>query len=104
MHRHHSQPVSRTLALGPELIASAAEKSHISSLGCSHKSVPIHKSHHQNFPARGVLRHRGQQATHLFEIQFPTHCPRSVRKNKKPAERYRVSGPKSLRMLLKSSS
>jgi hypothetical protein len=89
--RNQTQAVARAFALGPEFVPRSAEERHISALqGTLHRST-IHESHHQDFPIGGVLHDGGYEATHLVEVEFPTHWF-LLPTNKKPAERFRVSG------------
>jgi hypothetical protein len=52
----------------------------------------IHESHHQDLSGGKVLYNGGNEAAHFVEIEFYIHSDYLSCKNKKPAERYRVSG------------
>ena len=92
--RDHFQPVAGCLALGPKLVASAAEECDVPRPQRLFKRLPVHKAQHQHLAAAGILHNGGQQPLHFVEINFLVHrFSRFVPKNKKPAVAYRVSGP-----------
>src|ERR1035438_10343259 len=67
------QPVPRTLALNPKLLARSAEERHVPSLQRALDSLTIHKPHHQDFPVGGILHHSGKQSAHFVEVKFCIH-------------------------------
>ena len=71
--RDHFQPVAGSLALGPKLIAGAAEKGDIPGPQCLFKGFPIHEAQHQHFAAARILHDGGQQPLHFVEINFLVH-------------------------------
>jgi hypothetical protein len=98
MRRHDPQPVPRTLALRPQLIAGAAEECHVPCLQRPLQRLTIHKAHHQDFPVAGVLHHGRKQPAHFVEVKFCIHTPtRFLGATKSPLNVFRVSGPKLLK-------
>ena len=97
--RDHFEAVAGGLALGPKLVAGAAEKSDIAGPQRLFKRFPIHEAQHQHLAAGRILHDGGQQPLHFVEIDFL--CSHGFRhgfskfaaKNKKPAVANRVSGP-----------
>ena len=92
------QPIARGLALGPKLVAGAAEKSNVPGPQRLLKRVPIHKTQHQDLAAGRILHDGGKQPLHLVEINLLVHAVmvhtffKFVARNKKPAVANRVSG------------
>ena len=68
--RDHFQPVAGSLALGPKLVAGAAEKCDVPGPQCLLKRFPIHEAQHQHFAAARILHNGGQQPLHLVEINL----------------------------------
>jgi hypothetical protein len=93
------EPVAGSLALGPKLIASAAEKRDIPGPQRLFKRFTIHEAKHEHFATARILHNGRQQSLHFVEINFPVRLlyghkfSKSAAKNKKPAVANRVSGP-----------
>ena len=68
--RDHLGAIARGLALGPELVAGATEKSGIAAAQGLNQCRGIHETEHQHLVAVSILKHRGDQALHLVEIKF----------------------------------
>jgi hypothetical protein len=89
----YAQAIARTFPFRPELVASATEKGHVAFGQGSFERLRIHKSDHENGSVSGVLNHGGQKARQFIEIEICVHETSLSRRNKKPAEAHRVSGP-----------
>jgi hypothetical protein len=104
--RDDLQTVPRTFSLHPKLLARAAEEGYVAFLDRLLQGLAIHKSHHQDCAIARILDDCRDEATHFFEIEFCIHTVLPLadpfladlsRRNKKPAERFRVSGPELLK-------
>jgi hypothetical protein len=66
----HHKPVTRRLALKPQLIPGPAKKRSKASLNRLPKSFFIHIPNHQNAASSIVLNHGSDQAIHLLKIKI----------------------------------
>src|ERR1700686_5803914 len=66
------EPVARGLSLGPELVASTAEKSYVAGVERMFAGFTIHKAEHQDLTGCRILRNGWRQALHLVKIDFET--------------------------------
>src|SRR5215467_14923327 len=73
MNRNHSQPVSGSLALGPQLVAGTAEECHISILARAFECKLVHKAQHQDLSRVRILNDGGDKALHLFKVDIGIH-------------------------------
>ena len=72
--RDHLSAIARGLALSPELIPGATEKSGIAAAEGLRQRRGIHKAQHQHLAAVSILKHRRDQALHLVEVEFGHGC------------------------------
>ena len=88
--RDDLQAITRSLALGPQLIARPAVEGDIPDFLSLLPRLRIHKSQHQDVAFRRVLDDRGHQALHLVEVNlhfapqplFTTETHRDTEKTK----------------------
>jgi len=69
-HLHHLQHVARGLALGPKLVAAAAEERDAALGERAAQRFGIHVAQHQHAAAAGILHDRGQQAAALVPVEL----------------------------------
>lgn len=96
--RDYFQPVTGTLAFGPELISRAAEEGDVAFREGELSGLAVHEADHQDFAVGGVLHNCREKAVELIEIEFVASY-KSSQRNKKPAERGTRQRAEILRVL-----